>query len=65
MWAVSENHATASAAFREPLPCSTAISISRSRFRQFVAIANSGYRIRYPHVAVATSCSTGREDGRP
>jgi hypothetical protein len=30
-----------------------------------VFVANSGYRIRYPHGAVATSCSTGREDGRP
>jgi len=28
-------------------------------------VVNSGYRIRYPHVAVATSCSTGREDGLP
>jgi len=28
-------------------------------------VVNSGYRIRYPHVAVATSCSTGREDGWP
>jgi len=65
IWAVSENLATATAAFREPLPCSTAISSGRSRFRQFVSIVNSGYRIRYPHVAVATSCSTGREEGRP
>jgi hypothetical protein len=30
-----------------------------------VFVVNSGYRIRYPHVAVATNCSTGREDGRP
>ena len=30
-----------------------------------VFVVNSGYRTRYPHVAVATNCPTGRDDGRP
>ena len=30
-----------------------------------VSVMNSGYRTRYPHVAVATNCPTGRDDGRP
>lgn len=51
MWVVSENHSTATAAFRKPLPCRGINLNNRSRFRQFISIANSGYRTRYPTVA--------------
>ena len=49
-WTVSENHFTAPPAFREPLPGSEANPSNRSRFRQYVFVANSGYRTRYPLV---------------
>ena len=42
------NHSTAPHAFREPLPGSGANPSNRSRFPQYVFVANSGYRTRYP-----------------
>jgi len=62
---VSENHGGAPASVREPPPSCQAKPSHRSQFMADVFAVNSGYRTRYPHVAVATNCSTGREDGRP
>jgi hypothetical protein len=64
-WVVSMNHHAASNAFREPPPRGKADLSSRSRFRAIVFVLNSGYRARYPHVAVATNRSAYREESRP
>ena len=57
IWVVSENRATALAAFREPPPQSQAQPSNSSPFCGHVSMANSGYRTRYPLVAATT---TGR-----
>jgi hypothetical protein len=57
------NHHAASSAFREPPPRGKADLSSRIRFRAIVFAVNSGYRTRYPHVAVVTNRSAGREEG--
>jgi hypothetical protein len=62
-WVVSVNHHAASSAFREPPPRGKADLSSRIRFRAIVFAVNSGYRTRYPHVAVVTNRSAGREEG--
>jgi hypothetical protein len=54
-WMVSENHSTAPAAFREPLPLSQANPNNCTRCRFHAFIANGGYQTRYPLVAAATS----------
>jgi len=64
-WLISENHNTASAAFREPLLCSRANSTSRSRFWHYMSIMDSGYRTLYPLVVVNTVCSAGLGSCRP
>ena len=64
-WVVSMNHHAASNAFREPSPYIHLNFSSRSRFRAIVFVLDSGYRARYPHVAVATNRSADREEGRP
>jgi hypothetical protein len=61
---VSENHSAAPAVFREPLPGSEVNSSNRRRFRQYVFVANSGYRIRYPFAAGTTLCCAERESSR-
>jgi hypothetical protein len=61
---VSANHSTAPSAFREPLPYKTTKSCTHSHFRQFVSIENSGYRTRYPPVAVTPARSAGRRGSR-
>ena len=57
IWVVSENHATAIAAFREPLPQTQSKPSNSKSFRCHVSIAESGYRTRYPVVGATT---TGR-----
>lgn len=64
-WLVSVNDNAAPVSFREPPPRINPDFSSRKRFRPFVFANNSGYRIRYPLVAVPTNCSGTREDGRP
>jgi hypothetical protein len=61
---VSENHGNALGAFREPLPSNEANPSNCKRFRQYVFIANSDYRTRYPLVAGTTVCCAGRESSR-
>jgi hypothetical protein len=64
-WVVSVNDNTAPAPFREPSPRINPDFSSRKRFQPIVLAQKSGYRIRYPLVAVPTNCSGTREDGRP
>jgi hypothetical protein len=56
---VSENHGTAPAAFREPLPLFQANPGNCRRCRFHAFMANGGYRTHYPLVAAATSSQLG------
>jgi hypothetical protein len=60
MWMVSVKHGDAPVFVREPPPRFQANHSNRRQFRADAYIVNSGYRTRYPHVAVATDCPAGQ-----
>ena len=62
---VSVNYGGAPASVREPPPCRASNPINRWQFMEDVFVVNSGYRTRYPDVAVATKRPAGREEFIP
>lgn len=64
-WVVSVNDNTAPLLSVNHLHESILIFSSRKRFQPIVLAQNSGYRTRYPLVAVATDCFGTRQDGHP
>lgn len=65
IWIVSVKHCEAPVYVREPPPHFRANHSNRRQFRADAYIVNSGYRTRYPHVAVATDCPADGEGGCP